>query len=291
MLSKHRERYARQMTLPQVGPCGQARLATATVVIVGCGGLGTVSAELLARAGVGHLRLVDDDRVEPTNLVGQTLYDDRDAQADQLKVVAAARRLECINHAIYVEPVATRFTARNADRLIAGADLVLDGTDNDATRYLINSACVRRGIPWIFGAVSENYGLTMNTVPGETPCFVCTFGPPARHSGRNGSGTRCLPAATHVVASLQVSQALRLLLDGNYSRGLVYVDAWEPEVERIEVKSPSKGCPACGRRSGDQEARAGTESSVPSSAGPFSPRQIGPQPLPYPTRREYPQGK
>ena len=116
------------------------------MVIVGCGGLGTVSAELLARAGVGHLRLVDDDRVEPANLVGQTLYDDRDAQAGQLKVVAASRRLGCINHAIHVEPVAARLTARNVDKLIAGTDLVMDGTDNNATRYLINSACLRQDL-------------------------------------------------------------------------------------------------------------------------------------------------
>jgi molybdopterin/thiamine biosynthesis adenylyltransferase len=245
MLTKHKARYARQVALPQIGWCGQEKLAAATVVIVGCGGLGTVSAELLARAGVGHLRLVDDDRVEPANLIGQTLYDEGDAQAGQLKVVAASR-----NPAVHVEPMATRLTNRNADRLFAGADLVLDGTDNDATRYVINSACLRGDIPWIFGAVLESYGLTMNVVPRKTPCFVCTFGPPPYHSGRNGRGARCLAAATHVVASFQVSQALRLLLDGKYGRGLVYVDAWAPALERIGVKSPSAGCPACGRRSG-----------------------------------------
>ncbi len=249
MLVGHKERYARQVALPQVGQCGQAKLAAATVVNVGCGGLGTVSAELLARAGVGHLRLVDDDRVELANLMGQTLYAEEDAEVGQLKVMAASRRLECLNPDVHIEPVATRLTTRNADRLIAGADLVLDGTDNDATRYLINSACLRGNIPWIFGAVMESYGLTMNVVPGETPCFVCTFGPPMPHLGGNGPGPRCLAAATHVVASLQVSQALRLLLDGGYSRGLVYVDAWEPGLDKIEVKSPSEGCPACGRRS------------------------------------------
>ncbi len=257
MLTKHEERYARQVALPQIGWCGQERFAAATVVLVGCGGLGTVSAELLARAGVAHLRLVDDDRVEPANLIGQTLYNEGDARAGQLKVVAASRRLECLNPAVHIEPVADRLTARNADRLIAGADLVLDGTDNDATRYLINSACLKGGIPWVFGAVLENYGLTMNIVPGETPCFVCTFGPPLRRSDGNGRGTRCLAAATHVVASLQVSQALRLLLDGGYSQGLVYVDAWEPGLQKIDVKSPLEGCPACGLRSGGQKARSG----------------------------------
>jgi len=257
MLTKYEARYVGQVALPQIGWCGQERLAAATVVIVGCGGLGTVSAELLARAGVGYLRLVDDDRVEPANLIGQTLYNEGDAQTGQLKVMAASRRLECLNAAVHVEPMATRLTNRNAERLIAGADLVLDGTDNDATRYLINGACLKGGIPWIFGAVQENYGLTMNVVPGKTPCFVCTFGPPLHRSGGNGRGTRCLAAATHVVASLQVSQALRFLLDGRYSQGLVYVDAWEPGLERIEVKSPSEGCPACGRPSGGQKTGLG----------------------------------
>jgi adenylyltransferase/sulfurtransferase len=147
-----------------------------------------------------------------------------------------------------VEPVVARLNARNADRLIAGANLVLDGTDNDATRYLINGACLRQGIPWVFAAVLESYGLTMNVVPGETPCFACIFGRPGRRSSSN-NGKCSLAAATHVVASLQVSQALRLLLgDGEYNRGLVYVDAWEPHLEKLEVKSPLEGCPACGRQ-------------------------------------------
>lgn len=269
MLTTREGRY-----LPQVGWCSQERLAAATVVIVGCGGLGTVSAELLARAGVGHLRLVDDDRVEPANLIGQTLYDEEDAQAGQLKVVAASRRLSRLNPTVHVEPVAARLNARNADRLISGADLVLDGTDNDATRYLINSACLRRGISWVFGAVLESYGLTMNIVPGETPCFVCTFGPPMGYSGESGCGTRCLAAATHVVASLQVSQALQLLLDGGYSRGLVYVDAWEPALERIEVRSPQQGCPACGRQSVKQHAAARSPLCLPLPGRNGADRQV-----------------
>ena len=253
----------------QVGQCDQERLAGATLVIVGCGGLGTVSAELLARAGVGHLRLVDDDRVEPANLVRQTLYDEEDAQAGQLKVVAASRRLACLNPTVHVEPVAARLSTRNADRLIAGADLVLDGTDNDATRYLINSTCLGRGIPWIFGAVQESYGLNMTIVPGETPCFVCAFGPPMPHAGGNGHGPMCLAPATHVVASLQVSQALRLLLDGRYSRGLVYVDAWEPGLDKIEIKSPAEGCPACGRHSGSQMRKQGLSQQPYQAMGLF----------------------
>ncbi len=251
----HKERYVRQVTLPQVGRQGQDRLAAASVVIVGCGGLGTVSAELLARAGVGCLRLVDDDCVELANLVGQTLYDEKDARTGRFKVLAAARRLSQLNPCVTVEPVVVHLNARNAEELIAGADLVLDSTDNDATRYLINRACLKQGIPWILAAVLECYGLTMNIVPGETPCFVCLFGRPGRRSRRNHK--RSLATATHLVASLQVSQALRLLLkDGGYGRGLVYVDAWAPDLERLEVKSPSVRCPACGRQSLKQQATA-----------------------------------
>jgi len=243
----HQEPYARQVALPQMGLRGQSRLANATVVIVGCGALGTVSAELLARAGVGHLRLVDDDCVEWVNLVGQTLFDAQDAQMDQPKVLAACRELHRLNPTIAIEPVVARLSARNASRLLAGADLVLDGTDNDAARYLINRACMRQRIPWVYAGVLERYGLTMNIVPGETPCFACIFGRPG-HRSRTIRAKGSLAAATHVVASLQVGQALRLLLkDDGYNRGLTYVDAWAPCLEVLQVQSPPAGCPVCGR--------------------------------------------
>jgi adenylyltransferase/sulfurtransferase len=253
MVAKHEARYDRQVALQQIGAVGQARLAAATVIIVGCGGLGSVSAELLVRAGVGYLRLVDDDRVELANLVGQTLYGEEDARTGQFKVLAAARRLSRLNPCVTIEPVVARINGRNAGKLIAGADLVLDGTDNDATRCLINRVCLKQGIPWIFAAILECYGLTMNIVPGETPCFGCLFGRPGPRRSRDHKGS--LSTATHVVASLQVSQALRLLLrDGRYSRGLVYVDVWTPELERLDVKSPPQGCLACGRQSLERQA-------------------------------------
>jgi len=249
MLAGQTERYTRQAALPQIGWHGQEKLAAATVVIIGCGALGTVSAELLARAGVGRLRLVDNDCVQLVNLVGQTLFDERDARTRQPKVLAAYRELSRLNPTIAIEPMVARLDARNAERLIVGAGLVLDGTDNDATRYLINEVCVRHGIPWVFAGVLENYGLTMNFVPGETPCFACVFGLPERRSGRNNCKKGPLASATHVVASLQVSQALKLLLgDGGYNRRLVCVDAWEPAIEEVEVKSPLAGCRVCGRR-------------------------------------------
>lgn len=246
MLIEHGERYSRQAALPQIGWRGQERLAAATVVIVGCGGLGTVAAGLLARAGVGHLRLVDSDRVEFANLAGQVLFDEGDAQAGRPKALAAAERLQAANPTISIEPVVARLTSVNADRLLRDAQLVLDGTDNDATRHKINRVCVKRGIPWVFAAVAESYGLTMNIVPGETPCFACVFGNPGRGISGQRQEKGVLPAITHVVASLQVGQAIRLLLgDGSYNRGLLYVDAWEPVLEKIEVRGPQRGCRVC----------------------------------------------
>ena len=241
------ERYSRQATLPQIGWRGQERLAAATVVVVGCGGLGTVAAGLLARAGVGHLRLVDSDHVELANLAGQVLFDEEDAQAGRPKALAAAERLRAANPTICVEPVVARLTSTNADRLLRDAHLVLDGTDNDATRHLINRICVKRGIPWVFAAVMESYGLTMNIVPGETPCFACIFGNPGRATSGQRQEKGLLPAITHIVASLQVGQAIRLLLeDDSYSRGLLYIDAWEPVLERLVVKGSRTECRICG---------------------------------------------
>lgn len=241
------ERYVRQMDLKRVGERGQTRLAAARVTIIGCGGLGSASAELLTRAGIGRLRLVDDDCVEFANLVGQSLFNEEDAQVGEHKVVAAWRRLRRLNSAVAVEPVTARLSEHNADSLVADADLVLDGSDNDATRYLINAACLRQGIPWVFAAVLENYGLIMNIVPGKTPCFVCIFGHPGQQACRNKE-RGALAATTHAVASLQVSQALRILLrNGECSPGLIYVDTWQPEVEIVPVKGPPTSCPACGR--------------------------------------------
>jgi adenylyltransferase/sulfurtransferase len=247
------ERYRRQATLPQIGWSGQAKLTAATVVVVGCGGLGTVAAELLARAGVGRLHLVDDDYVEIVNLGGgQALFEEEDAGAKRPKVLVAAERLRATNSTIHVEPVVNRLTSANADELVRGAQLILDGTDNDATRHVINRVCVKQGIPWVFAAVAESHGLTMNIVPGETPCFACVFGTPGRQNLdrclANKQEKSLLPTITHIVASLQVGQAIKLLLgDEDYSRDLLYIDAWDPLLKRVVLKEQLGNCRVCGR--------------------------------------------
>lgn len=240
----NQERYARQETLPQIGRAGQERLATCMVTIIGCGGLGTVSAGLLTRAGVGRLRLVDNDRVDLSNLQRQVLYYESDL--GRPKAVAAAERLRAIDGDITIEPVVARLRRSNAVKLLRGSDLVLDGTDNDATRYLLNEVCLRLGIPWVFAAVDECYGLTMAIVPDRPPCFRCVFGDPLRPHRGVGTTKGILAPIAHIVASLQASQALRLLVkDDNCTQGLVYVDAWEGRLERVEVKAPPEGCPSC----------------------------------------------
>jgi len=245
MLTQSEARYNRQTALPQIGRQGQKRLAAAAVAIIGCGGLGTVAAGLLGRAGVGQLHLVDDDTVELSNLHRQVLFDESDV--GRPKAVAAAEKLRAINADLAVEPVVARLNQSNATALLAGSDLVLDGTDNDASRHVINEVCVRESIPWVFAAVDESHGLTMAIVPGETPCFCCAFGKPLSPSVPPQGDKGILGAAAHIVAAIQVSQAVRLLLgDNGYARGLMYVDGWDPCLESVVVKGPPGGCGVCG---------------------------------------------
>ena len=247
VLDTDTERFSRLTAISRIGVAGLERLTQACVVIIGCGGLGSTSAELLVRSGIGRLRLVDDDCVEPGNLYGQGLYAAQDARQSRAKVCAAQERLLQIQPDAWVEPVQERFERRNAARLLDGTDLVLDGTDNDYSRYWINQACLQEGIPWIFAATRDCAGLTMNVIPGETPCFVCAFGIPTRPGPRYPN--QCsLSSVTQALAAIQVCQAIRLLTCQEYNRGLVYVDAWEPCLETLEIHSPINGCPACGRR-------------------------------------------
>ena len=168
-------RYSRQERLPQLGPDGQKRLQQGSVLIVGCGALGTVSANTLARAGVGTLRIVDRDFVELHNLQRQVLFDEDDARQGMPKAEAAARRLRRVNSSIVIESHVVDVTPRNIEALIADVTLVVDGTDNLETRYLINDACVKQGRPWIYAGCVGTTGMTMNILPGDGPCLTCLF--------------------------------------------------------------------------------------------------------------------
>ncbi|MCL4464578.1 MAG: ThiF family adenylyltransferase [Chloroflexi bacterium] len=241
-------RYAKQVLFAPIGREGQVRLARSRAVIVGLGALGTVSAGQLARAGVGHLRLVDRDFVEVSNLQRQVLYDEEDAAQRLPKAVAAATKLRAANSEVAVEPIVADVTVRNVEGLLAGADVVIDGTDNWETRFLVNDACVKSGVPWVYGGAVGSWGCTMAIVPKKTPCLRCFLANPVPP----GVGETCdtagvLAAASGTVASLQCAQALRLLTGQPATAGVLYVDVWEGAFQEIALRRRDD-CPACGER-------------------------------------------
>src|SRR5437764_4058049 len=169
------ERYSRQVLFAGIGAEGQRRLLESRVAIVGCGATGSALASLLARAGVGSLRIIDRDYVEPSNLQRQMLFDEADAADSVPKAIAACRKIAQFNSQIVAEPRVSDLTPENADQLLAGVQLILDGTDNFETRYLINDYAVKSSLPWIYTAAVGGYAATMNVLPGETACLACIF--------------------------------------------------------------------------------------------------------------------
>ena len=243
-------RYSRQILFKGIGEEGQARLAQSRVVIIGCGALGAVQAETLARAGVGQLVLVDRDFVEESNLQRQIMFDESDALNRLPKAVAAAARIARVNSDIQVEPLVTDVSFENIEEIIAGASLVMDGTDNFETRFLINDACVKSRTPWVYGAAVGSYGLTMTIVPGASPCLRCVL----EAMPEPGAGPTCdtagviMPIVT-TIASIQAAEALKLLTGqtDKLHRSLITVDVWDFQFNRLDLSMRDAGdeCPAC----------------------------------------------
>jgi molybdopterin-synthase adenylyltransferase len=242
------ERYVRQMTFAPLGQQGQLALLDSHVVIVGLGATGSVLANLLARAGVGHLLLLDRDFVELNNLQRQFLYDEADAAAVLPKAIAAADKLRAINGSIEIRGEVVDVSAANILELVAGADLVLDGCDNFATRYLINDACVKLGISWIYCGVLASYGMTMNIIPGQGPCLRCVMGElPAPGTMPTCDTAGILGPTVSVMGSLVAAEAIKLLSRrGAPSVGMRYVDVWDGSFEKFELADRRPDCPACG---------------------------------------------
>ena len=242
------ERYARQTLFAGIGKEGQARISRGKVLIVGCGALGTVLANNLGRAGVGWLRIADRDYIEGNNLQRQILYSEEDVRQRLPKAVAAADQLRRVNHLITVEPKITDVTAENIEELLDGVDLALDGTDNFETRYLLNEACVKLGIPWIYSGVIAAYGVTMAIRPHETACLRCVF--PERPLP--GTTPTCdtagvLNGIVGVVAGMASTEALKLLVGSSkLARGMTFVDLWENTFDQIELPRQDD-CPVCGQ--------------------------------------------
>ena len=242
-------RHHRQMLLPGIGESGQAALASAHVLVAGCGALGSIAIDQLARAGVGTLTLVDRDVVELTNLQRQTLYTEKDVAAGAAKADAAARRVREIDSSLVVHPVVEHLGVDNVLELIQGVTLVIDGLDNFPTRYLLNDACVKQGIPLIYGGAVATGGMSMTIIPGETPCLRCVFPeapPPGSTPTCDTAGV--LASAVNTVASHQVAQAIKLIvgaravIDGD----LVSWDLWSNESKRVDLTDArAESCPCC----------------------------------------------
>ncbi len=242
------ERYSRQILFPGIGEAGQQRLLDARVAVAGCGALGSFQAGALARAGVGFLRIIDRDYVELSNLQRQWLFDERDAEQALPKAVAAARKIAAINRDVQTEPAVADLTASNVADFFDDVDLILDGTDNFETRYLINDYAVDRGRPWIYGAAVGSYGITMPVVPSRTACLRCVYPDPPAGVQPTCETAGVLGSITALIASLQVAEALKILCGAEPSRKITTVDVWSGEIRQVAQPGPSEQCPACGRR-------------------------------------------
>jgi molybdopterin-synthase adenylyltransferase len=244
-------RYSRQILFQPIGKSGQEKLLNSCVLLVGCGALGASHAEMLARAGVGKLRIVDRDFVEFTNLQRQTLYRESDAIERLPKAIAAKKRMAEINSGIEVEAVVADVNQNNIESLINDCDLVLDGTDNFQVRYLVNDACVKLNKIWIYGAAVSSYGTTMTIIPNQTPCLRCIF----EEIPEAGSAPTCDTAGVimpiiSTISAVQVTETLKILT-GNIDklhRSLLQFDVWQSDWRKIKLREPLADCVCCGER-------------------------------------------
>jgi len=245
-----KERYSRQVLFSGIGEEGQRRLEAARVAIVGCGATGSAVASLLARSGVGTLRIIDRDYVEPSNLHRQTLFDEADAAESLPKAVAAAKKIATFNSQIVVEPEVADLTPANIEPLLEGMQLILDGTDNFETRYLVNDYSVKQGVPWIYAAAVASYGVTLNVLPGKTACLACMFPDPPSGTFETCEIAGILNSAVNLVASIEASEALKMIVgaEGMLRRTLLSFDVWRNERSEVAAGTPRKGCRACGER-------------------------------------------
>jgi molybdopterin-synthase adenylyltransferase len=244
------ERYSRQVLFAGIGAEGQRKLLQARVAIVGCGATGSALASLLARAGVGTLRIIDRDYVEPSNLQRQTLFDEADAAESLPKAIAACRKIGAFNSQIVAEPHVNDLRPENAEELLGSVQLILDGTDNFETRYLINDFAVKNSLPWIYAAAVGSYAITMNVLPGETACLSCIFPESPRGVVETCETSGILNSAVNFAASVAATEAIKLLTGARSKlrRTLLSCDLWTNERAEVSAEKPSADCRTCGRR-------------------------------------------
>jgi adenylyltransferase/sulfurtransferase len=245
------DRYARQTRFAAIGEEGQRRLLAGRVLVCGCGALGSVIANTLARSGVGFLRIVDRDFLETNNLQRQVLFDESDVAAELPKAIAAAAKLAKINSQITIEPLVTDVDHTNILELTEGIDVILDGTDNFETRMLLNDVALKRGIPWIYGGCLGAEGQTMTIVPGETACLRCLMSetpPPGTTPTCDTAGI--IAPIINVIASLQAGEAIKLLCGNRtaINRALTVIDVWDNRIRQVKLDAlAGQDCRACNR--------------------------------------------
>jgi molybdopterin/thiamine biosynthesis adenylyltransferase len=277
------DRYNRQTLFSGIGPEGQQRICAATAVIAGCGALGSVIANALARAGVGHLRIIDRDFVEESNLHRQALFDEQDCREHMPKAAAAERRLKLINSTIAITGLVTDINPANAEDLLQGADVVVDGTDNFETRFVLNDACVKHGTPWVYGGAVGSSGMLLTIIPGQTPCLRCVFEVPPPH----GAAPTCdtvgvLGALPGVIGSWEASEALKICAGRREAAEtrLLSLDLWSGQVQRLNISAARQrgSCPCCQQRKFEflEGRRASTSVTLCGrNAVQINPRQAG----------------
>ncbi len=244
-----RDRYSRQTMFPGIGEEGQAKLLSSSVVIIGCGALGSNIATFLVRAGVGKIKIVDRDFIEYHNLQRQVLFDEDDIRAQLPKAIAAERRLRKINSTVRIQGIVADINYTNIEEFCCGADVILDGLDNFETRYLINDVALKHKIPWIYGGAIASNGMTMTIIPGETPCFRCIspiMPPPETTATCETAGI--VGTAPAIIGSIQATEAMKILVGKEeINRELILIDVWKVTFDHMQIK-PRENCPACGGR-------------------------------------------
>ncbi len=240
------DRYSRQILFPGIGKEGQRRLGNSSVVIIGCGALGTIIATSLVRAGVGKLRIIDRDFIEYHNLQRQVLFNEDDIRDGLPKAIAAERHLKKVNSSVEIEGIVTDVNYTNIERFIRDADIILDGLDNLETRFLINDASLKHKIPWVYGGAISSSGMTMTIIPGKTPCFQCfSANPPSGRTILTCDTAGVIGPAPFIIGSLQTAEAMKILVGAEeINQHLIIIDVWKGTFHHLKI-IPRQDCPAC----------------------------------------------
>jgi adenylyltransferase/sulfurtransferase len=245
-MSKELERYSRQILFQPIGKTGQQKLLHSRAVVVGMGALGTVIANHLVRSGVGYIRFIDRDFVELSNLQRQTLYGETDAIQQLPKVIAAENRLQEINSTVQLDPIIADLNMNNAEELLEGFDVIVDGTDNFLTRYLINDVAVKHNIPWVYGGAVSSRGMFATIIPGKTPCYRCLFPEVPIGMGENCDTVGVLSAITDIIGSFEAVEAIKLLVGNPTNPNLEQIDIWDNSSLQMDIsQGRNPNCPTC----------------------------------------------